>query len=219
MKWFKHDSDASLDTKLKRVRNKYGMEGYGLYWYCLEMIAKNVTLHNLTFELEDDAELISLDTGIHQERVQDMMMDFVKWGLFENSNGNVTCMKMLKRIDPSMSGNPKFRKILTDAKQNHDIVMTESCRSHDPVMIDKKRKEKNISAASPIPVDFDISESVKEWADKNGFNRLDEHLDNFVCQSKAKGYKYKDWDSAFRNAIRKNWANLSNGKGYGDGLR
>ena len=37
MKWFKHDSNANTDAKLKRVRMKYGMQGYGLYWYCLEI--------------------------------------------------------------------------------------------------------------------------------------------------------------------------------------
>ncbi|MBL4853835.1 MAG: DUF4373 domain-containing protein, partial [Robiginitomaculum sp.] len=59
MKWFKHDSSASLDSKLKLVRLKYKMEGYGLYWYCLELIAADAEKHNLTFELEHDAELIS----------------------------------------------------------------------------------------------------------------------------------------------------------------
>ncbi len=99
MKWFKHDSNASIDAKLKRVRLKYGMEGYGLYWYCLELIAQTVEIHNLSFELEHDAELIAMDTGINQERVQDMMNDLVKWGLFENQQGIITCLKMASRTD------------------------------------------------------------------------------------------------------------------------
>lgn len=75
------------------------MEGYGLYWYCLELIAQTVEKHNLTFELEHDAELIGLDTNIHQERVQEMMSDFIKWKLFENTDGVVTCLKMASRTD------------------------------------------------------------------------------------------------------------------------
>lgn len=99
MKWFKHDSNASFDAKLKKVRLRYGMQGYGLYWYCLEQIAKNVDQHNLTFELEEDAELIAADTGIHYEQVNEMMLYFVTLKLFENNNGIITCIKMLRRTD------------------------------------------------------------------------------------------------------------------------
>ncbi|MEH6451299.1 MAG: Lin1244/Lin1753 domain-containing protein, partial [Oleispira sp.] len=42
MKWIKHDTNANQDAKLKRMRMKYGLEGYGLYWYCLELIAADV---------------------------------------------------------------------------------------------------------------------------------------------------------------------------------
>jgi len=28
MKWFKHDSDANQDAKLKKLRLKYGAQGY-----------------------------------------------------------------------------------------------------------------------------------------------------------------------------------------------
>ena len=31
--WFKHDSTASIDAKLRRLKMQWGMEGYGLYWY------------------------------------------------------------------------------------------------------------------------------------------------------------------------------------------
>lgn len=93
MKWFKHDSNANTDAKLRKLRIKYGMEGYGLYWYCLELIAQIVDKNNLTFELEHDAEIISHDTGIHVERVQEMMTSMVNLGLFENNNGAVTCLK------------------------------------------------------------------------------------------------------------------------------
>ncbi len=99
MKWFKHDSSASLDSKLKLVRLKYKMEGYGLYWYCLELIAADAEKHNLTFELEHDAELISSDTGINQDRVQQMMVDFVKWGIFEQCCGVIDCLKMSIKTD------------------------------------------------------------------------------------------------------------------------
>lgn len=99
MKWYKHDANANCDAKLRHVRLKYGMEGYGLYWYCLELIAQNVERHNLSFELEHDAEIISADVGIHFELVQEMMMFMVDLGLFERSDGVITCLKLASRSD------------------------------------------------------------------------------------------------------------------------
>lgn len=99
MKWFKHDSNANVDAKLKKLRAKYGLQGYGLYWLILEYIAMNVEKHNLTFELEHDAETLAADTGLHIDVVQEMMTYMVERGLFENASGVITCLKMATRTD------------------------------------------------------------------------------------------------------------------------
>lgn len=60
-----------------------------------------------------------------------------------------------------------------------------------------------------IPENFTISDSVRQWAEKNGHDQLDVHLANFIDAAKAKGYKYIDWDAAFRKAISGNWAKVT----------
>ncbi len=57
MKWIKHDTDANQDNKLQNVLLDYGLEGYGLYWYCIELIGSKVDKDNITFELEHDHTL------------------------------------------------------------------------------------------------------------------------------------------------------------------
>jgi len=52
------------------------------------------------------------------------------------------------------------------------------------------------------------SDEVVAWAAKNGFDRLDEHLESFVTKVEAKGYQYANWNSALKNAIRDDWAGL-----------
>lgn len=145
MKWFKHDSNANTDAKLRKLRIKYGMEGYGLYWYCLELIAQNVDKNNLTFELEHDAEIISHDTGIHVERVQEMMTSMVNLGLFENNNGAVTCLKMAMRLDETTSKNIEIKKlqeqIRINSRQTPDSFPTDSGNS--PTRREQKRTEQN----------------------------------------------------------------------------
>jgi hypothetical protein len=155
MKWFKHDSDSRHDAKLHKVRLKYGMEGYGLYFFLLECIAGTVESHNLTFELEQDAELISNETGIHAERVEEMMRFMVHLSLFEMTNaGVITCMKMATRTDSYIEKVIRKTNIVrTRSVQNPDSVRTKS----------GIREEKRIDLSSSLPSEVD-TEFDKFWS-------------------------------------------------------
>ena len=99
MKWFKHDTDANMDAKLQEVMLDYGLEGYGLYWYCIELIAQRVNGNNLTFELEHDCRIIARNTGSTPQKVEQMMKSFIKLGLLDVDNGHVFCLKLASRCD------------------------------------------------------------------------------------------------------------------------
>ena len=165
MKWFKHDSDASSDAKIKKLVIRHGAVGYAVYFHCLELIASNVSNDNITFELEHDSEIIADNLRIKGtaeksgvQVVEEIMHYIVQLKLFENHDGRITCFKMIKRLDSSMTGNPAFRKLIADAKNSHDLI-DESHDSvmmrHDSVMleenrIEKKRKEENINTCSEL---------------------------------------------------------------------
>jgi hypothetical protein len=78
----------------------------------------------------------------------------------------------------------------------------------DEVVNTRARKPR--LAKSALPDNFGISERVKAWATEKGHNRLTEHLEAFRAKAMAKGYTYVDWDSAFMEAIRNDWASLGN---------
>lgn len=59
-----------------------------------------------------------------------------------------------------------------------------------------------------MPQDFGISDRVRKWAAEKGHSNLEGHLESFRAKATAKGYEYVDWDSAFMEAIRENWAKL-----------
>lgn len=83
----------------------------------------------------------------------------------------------------------------------------------------KGRDSKGLKRKTPLPDDFAISDNVKAWASKKGHSRLPEHLESFKSKCKANGYQYVDWDAAFMEAIRNDWARLSqqhNGNGNGN---
>jgi len=141
MRWVKHDTDANQDAKLQNVLLDYGLEGYGLYWYCIELIASKINNDNITFELEHDARIIARNTGSTPQKVEEMMRYFVKERLFESIDGVITCFKLARRLDKSMTSNPQMREIIGKLK-GHDAIMTESAKPmQDKIRLDQTREE------------------------------------------------------------------------------
>jgi len=138
MNWFQHDTDSTQDAKLKKLLIRHGAIGYAIYFHCLELIASDISESNLTFELEHDAEIIASNLFIKGtaersgiEIVEQIMKDIISLGLFQESEGRIFCLKMLKRINMSMTSNPTFRAAINEKKeQYHDTVMIR----HDDVM-------------------------------------------------------------------------------------
>lgn len=64
-----------------------------------------------------------------------------------------------------------------------------------------------------ISTDFAVSDAVAAWAVSKGFDRLEIHLESFKAKSAAKAYSYADWDAAFMEAIRQDWAGIRSGRG------
>lgn len=60
----------------------------------------------------------------------------------------------------------------------------------------------------PLPSGFSLSDKVMVWAKEKGFNRLEEHLEAFKAKAAMSAYCYADWDLAFMEAIREDWAKL-----------
>lgn len=74
------------------------------------------------------------------------------------------------------------------------------------------RAKKTRASKTLLPDDFGISDRVKAWAEQKGHKRLSEHLEAFKAKARARGYSYVDWDSAFMEAIREDWAKLGQQK-------
>ena len=127
MKWFKHDSDATTDAKLKKLIIRHGAVGYAVYFHCLELIASDISETNITFELEHDSEVIAdnLHIGGTSEKsgiaiVEEIMMTITDLGLFECDNNRITCMKLAKRLDQSMTGNKAMRQVIASVKNDQE---------------------------------------------------------------------------------------------------
>jgi hypothetical protein len=64
--------------------------------------------------------------------VEKVMTDIINLGLFTTSEGRIFCIKLLKRINLSMTSNTTFRDAISKKKaEYHDTVMTR----HDTIML------------------------------------------------------------------------------------
>ena len=182
MKWFKHDTDASTDAKIKKLLIRHGATGYAIYFHCLELIANDITESNLTFELEHDSEIIADNLKIKGTAdksgikiVEEIMHYIVSLKLFEDINGKIFCFKLLKRLDLSMTSNPNFRGLISKAKLNHDTVMTESCKTTlDKTIPEESKKEPSPPVSTSIPMGETVDSLIRYWnakADRSSIPR------------------------------------------------
>lgn len=172
MQWFKHESNANSDDKLQNILLDYGLEGYGLYWYCLELIVNRVDKDNITFELKHDARIIARNTGSTPQKVEEMMRRFVELGLFESSDGNITCLKLLKRLDSSMTSNVFMRELIANAKISHDGIMTSSRKPmQEEKRIEEIRREQIKKPTRTSALDDGFIEFYNSYPKKK--NRID----------------------------------------------
>lgn len=99
-----------------------------------------------------------------------------------------------KRLSREMSAPDADKKRTREEKRREDI----------------KTPRKKACAVS-LPEDFSLTPELLEWAKEKGYSNLPARLEHFVGYAKANGKKYADWNQAFQNAVRDDWAKL-NGK-------
>jgi len=112
---------------------------------------------------------------------------------YEPWNGRGTVEELSRHGDGTVMAPIQDLKTLQDVK-----------RPGENPSFSRKRKTRKAS----LPADFCISEAVRKWAEEKHHTRLEERLEHFICYAKANGKQYADWDAAFKNAIRGDWANL-----------
>ena len=192
MKWFRHESRAHLDAKLQKLVMKYGFEGYGLYWYCVENICAELE-PKLSFELEVDSEILSHIGRIDSRKVEEMMLYMVNIGLFEQSDYLFTCLKLARYLGEKSTRNPQLIEIIKASKTVRDKSGQSPIVPVCPPEIrgDKKRLEKHSGRFTPPTLD-----EVQEYIRAKGYHfDAQEFLDYYESQGwrKANGQKVVRW--------------------------
>ena len=189
MQWFKHDTDASNDAKIRKLIMRHGAVGYAVYFHCLELIMSDAGESNLTFELEHDAEIIADNLKIQgnsteagADIVNSIMRTIVSLNLFQSVENKIFCLKLLTRLDSSMTSNSLFRKKIKEAKEvrsnfnstsSHDAIMTQSGHNHDTIMQEKNKNriEQNRTEEEINIKENPVQEIISYWNTKSNLQK------------------------------------------------
>lgn len=95
--YFKHDSNARHDPKIKALINKYGLEGYGRFWVIIEMLreASNYKLEDEQYIWDALAEQMKCNVIEVKEFVKDCTEVFK---LFVQDDGFFYSASLLDRM-------------------------------------------------------------------------------------------------------------------------
>lgn len=166
MKWFKHDATANMDHKLQDVLLEFGLEGYGLYWYCLEMIAGNVKPENLTFQLDHDVRMIARNVGSTPDRVREILAHFVKVDLFRMDGEKIICTALAKRCDDFTAKVVRSSE-LKEGRKNLNNQSVGVTRTKSDKVRTKSDKVKSKSEKVPLEVEEIRSEDINNSSSDN----------------------------------------------------
>ena len=114
MKFFKHISTMSVDPKMKRVIRKFGVDGYGLYNYILELIVRRLESESPLPELEENVQDIADDLHMDTVLVSEITAFFVKEGLFQidEVTNRLVAHKVYKFLDAATTRSPEIRRMI-----------------------------------------------------------------------------------------------------------
>ena len=96
----------------------------------------------------------------------------------------------------------KQSKSIKDAihKQCHADPYTDNKRK----LIKESSNPFKFATKVSIPNDFCLTENMKAYAEKKGFNiNLDNFTERFITKCRAKGYKYQDWYAAWQDWLQR----------------
>lgn len=184
MKWFKHETDAHKNLKHQAVIEKFGLEAYGYYWACDELVGDQGVNYRIKSE-KDWKIFFKKFLNIEIDKQNKFLEFFSDKGLIDKKafkKGDLYIPKLAERADEYTK---RVRRV---SEQDTDNVPLEEKRR------DKKRIEETGRFAPPTILE------VKNYCLERNNGVDPDKWHNFYS---AKGWmvgknKMKDWRAAVR---------------------
>lgn len=178
MKWFKHETDAHMNLKLQSVIDRYGLAGYGYYWSCVELVAKEG--ENYRIKSEKDWKIyFKKFLNLEIEMQDTFLLFFAEKDLIEKkalNKGDLYIPKLEDRQDDYTN------KVRRKSVQDTDNIPLEENRKEE------KRIDKNIYGEfKKVLLSSEEYEKLIEKIGEKNTEILITELDTYIA---SKGKKY-----------------------------
>lgn len=144
--YFPHDADMRNDPRIKALRRKFGIEGYGVY----SMLLESLTDADY-FEFKNDSlslELVAGDFDIETEKLVTILQYCFQLDLFQLDavTNIISCKSLDKRLEPLLSKRKRDRKdVIADDNTQSKVKESKVDKSKE-----KQSTEKNNIAATKV---------------------------------------------------------------------
>ena len=183
-------SNMRNDVKIRRVINRYGLQGYGLYNLILESITESLTSQSPVPDLQETCEDIADFYHEDTAKVNEMVSVMINAGLFEISEltGRVMCEKLYKFLETNQTRSLEIREMIKNYRKTTQRLIpseTVSDKSEEENRKEENRKEEK--------------SDVELKPDRIPYSDIIQYL-NKIC-----GTQYKTKTATTRNTIKARW--------------
>ncbi len=136
--YFSHDVHCTSDRKLKLIKAKYGVVGYGIYFLLLEEIYKE----GYCIHLDDEFNILFVsDHNLEEDVYINCLNDCIKFGLFNDIIYKKSNILTSKRIQENYLEASSRRKVI-EIDVNILLLNVDILPQNVNISTQKKRKEK-----------------------------------------------------------------------------
>lgn len=201
------------------IEGKFGNDGYAFWFKLLEMLGST---ENHFIDCNDFStwEFLLAKTRLNGETADNILAMLANCGsidaeLWENRIiwsehfvENLSTVYLRRRVSVYTKEDVMGLCIQKPHSTTQCVVKNPQSKVKES-KVNKPTNPKPKKVKTFIPDDFAISQQVREWARKEGYEPyLEAHLSYFIDYARAGGVQTIDWDAKFRNAIRGDWGEI-----------
>jgi hypothetical protein len=192
MKWFKHETNAHSNLKLQTIIDAFGLEGYGYYWACVELVG----LQGEDYCIKNDK-----NWQIYLKKQLNISIDKQKEFLTDFANKNLIDGKSLKK------GYLSIPKLAERCDEYTEKIRRRSVQGRDNVPLEENRRDKKRIEETALP-DWLNKKAWEAWVSYRKEIKKTLTPTSIKLQLKMLSDNQKDHVQIIKNSITNGWKGL-----------
>jgi hypothetical protein len=198
-------ADLRHDVRIRRLINKYGIEGYGLYIAILESITSTLETDTPIPDLEENAQDMAEYFKMDTVKVEEIILFCMNQSLFEQDEitGRIICKKIYKFIEQSQTRSVELRNMITKFKGYKPEELSEIVldKSEEENRKEKKRIEYSIYGEfNNVKL---TNEEFNKLVSMYSLKTIQDKIQDLSLYIKSKGKKYSSHYATIQSWLRK----------------